>query len=291
MTAGRGNEITFACDPRNEITRNATGTGMTSDKASVCVPVVPEVNACVTPAGTRMQIAAWQPMMTTPRPHRPADNRRILLLLSLVLIGLAVPMLDWCDWRAMLQWARGYAQYGWLVAVLILLQVVLFMFALPGSSLLWVVGSLYPPAGATLILVSGASLGGLAGYGFARWLTASRLVHLRDNRHILRLQRHSDLLTLFALRLMPGFPHSLINYGAGMLHLPLGRFLLAAVLGIGIKSFLYTSAIHHALEAAAPAELLGRDVVLPLLLLAILTLLAGWIRHLGLARRNSGRSE
>lgn len=146
-----------------------------------------------------------------------------MLLLALVALGLAAYFLDWREWQQMLQWARGHTQHGWLVVALILLQAVLFMFALPGSSLLWVVAALYPPLGATLILIAGASGGGVAGYFFTRRLTASRLGQLHDHRAFRLLQRHGNFLTLCALRFMPGFPHSIINYGAGVLRLPLGQ--------------------------------------------------------------------
>ena len=174
----------------------------------------------------------------------------------------------------MLQWARGYAQYGWLAAALILLQIVLFMFAMPGSTLLWVMAALYPPVPATLILVTGASLGGLAGYLFARRLSTPRLAQLRGNRGFRLLREHGDFLTLCALRVTPAFPHSIINYGAGILGLPLGRFLAAAVLGLSVKTFLYSRVIHHTLGAAEPSELLWRNVVPPLILVALLLLLA-----------------
>jgi hypothetical protein len=47
-----------------------------------------------------------------------------MLLLTLVVLGLAAQWLDWREWPQALQWARSHAQQGWLVAALILLQVV-----------------------------------------------------------------------------------------------------------------------------------------------------------------------
>lgn len=218
--------------------------------------------------------------------ERLAGLGPIMLLLSLLALGLIVHFLGLFEWRQVLQWARGYGQHWWLAAALILLQIVLFMFALPGSTLIWVVAVLYPPVPATLMLVTGATMGGMAGYLFARRLAASRLAQLRNNRGFILLQRHGDFLTLCALRVMPGFPHSIINYGAGILGLPLGRFLAAAVLGLSVKAFLLSSAIHHTLGAAEPSQLAWRDIVLPLVLLALLLLLARLIqRRRGVAGR------
>lgn len=208
------------------------------------------------------------------------------LLLALLALGLLAYFLEWEQWPQGLDWARGHAQHGWLVAALILLQTVLFMFALPGSSLLWLVAALYPPLEATLILVSGASGGAVAGYFFARRMSASRLTQLQDHRVFRALREHGNFFTLCALRLIPGFPHSLINYGAGALRLPLGPFFSAAVLGISVKSYLYSSVIHAALDAAEPADLLRAEVVAPLIVLALLLALAALIQR---RRRAPGR--
>ena len=53
------------------------------------------------------------------------------LLATLVAFGLAAHFLDLFEWRDALVWARGYAQHWWLAPALIVLQVLLFMFALP----------------------------------------------------------------------------------------------------------------------------------------------------------------
>ena len=206
--------------------------------------------------------------------ERLAGLGPLVLLLALLALGLIAHFLGLLEWRQALQWVRGYGQHWWLAAALILLQIVLFMFAMPGSTLLWVMAALYPPVPATLILVTGASLGGLAGYLFARKLATARLAQLRNNRLFRLLREHGDFLTLCALRVTPGFPHSIINYGAGILGLPLGRFFAAAVLGLSVKSFLLSSVIYHTLGAAEPSELAWRDIVLPLILLALLLLLA-----------------
>ena len=55
------------------------------------------------------------------------------LLATLVAFGLAAHFLDLFEWRDALVWARGYAQHWWLAPALIVLQVLLFMFALPGG--------------------------------------------------------------------------------------------------------------------------------------------------------------
>ncbi|MEO6322067.1 MAG: VTT domain-containing protein [Polaromonas sp.] len=213
-----------------------------------------------------------------PKPPLPALWPAALLA-ALVAFGLGVHFLDLFEWRDALDWARSYAQSWWLPLALILLQVVLFMFALQGSTLLWIVAPLYAPAASTLILAAGGSAGGLAAYWFARRLSDASVAHLRASRGYRVLERESDFLALCALRLVPAFPHSVLNYGGGILRLPLGRFLAAAVIGFGVKAYLYSSVIHDALEAADPADLLRAEAVWPLIALALALFAARVLRR------------
>lgn len=210
----------------------------------------------------------------------PAHAPRLPLagLLALVCVGVLLHVLDVFDWRETLQWARGHAQHWWLAVALIAAQVVLFMFALPGSTLLWLVAPLYPPALATAILTLGGSLGGLAGYYLARRMTTRQLALLRRERLFRFLEKHADFPALLGVRLIPGFPHSVINYGAGVLRLPVAAFLAAAALGLGVKSFLYASVIHAAAHAEF-SEFMHVDTVLALLGLAVLAFLGQALRR------------
>jgi len=203
----------------------------------------------------------------------------LALLALLLAAGLAAHFLEWFAWREALAWARGHAGQWWLAPALVLLQVLLFMFALPGSTLLWVVAPLYAPAASTLILTVGGSAGALAAYAFSRRLSEAEQVRLRRHPAWRLLERESDFLTLCALRLVPAFPHSVLNYGAGILRLPLGRFLAAAAIGFGLKAFLYSSVIHGALEATDARDLLRVEAVLPLILLALLLFAARILRR------------
>ncbi len=209
----------------------------------------------------------------------PGGNWPVALLALLLAFGLGAHFLEWFEWREALAWARGHAGQWWLPLVLVLLQTVLFMLALPGSTLLWVVAPLYAPPAATLILTAGGAGGALAAYWFARRLTVARQERLRRHRAWRLLASESDFLTLCALRLVPAFPHSVLNYGAGIVHLPLGRFIAAAAIGFGLKSFLYSSVIHRVLEATDARDLLRAEAVPLLFLLALLLLGAHVLRR------------
>jgi len=217
-------------------------------------------------------------------PRASAALWPLAVLGALAAAGLAVEVFALFEWREALARVRGYAASGWLPFALIALQAGLFMFGLPGSTLLWLVAPLYAPLAASAILVAGSSAGALAAYLFAHRLTGESLASLRASRGYRLLERESDFLFLCALRLVPGFPHSVLNYGAAILRVPLGPFLAAAAIGFAVKASLYSTAIHHALEAAEPAQLLRLEILLPLLALAAAVLAARALQRRRAAR-------
>ncbi|MDH3976689.1 MAG: VTT domain-containing protein [Deltaproteobacteria bacterium] len=155
------------------------------------------------------------------------------------------------------------------------------MLALPGSSFLWVAAPLYPPLLATVILVAGSTLGGMVAYFFARTMATPWFAPMENNRFFHLLEKRSDFLTQCMLRTFPGFPHSFINYSAGILKLPLLPFLLAAVIGLSIKTMLYTITIHRAMKVTNPADLIRIETMVPLLMLTLFFALAQLFqRHL-----------
>lgn len=208
---------------------------------------------------------------------QPARWWPLVLLAALAGTGLLLQVLDVIDWRATLQWARGQAQHGWLVAALIIVQVLLFMFALPGSTLLWLVAPLYPPLMATAILTAGGSLGALAAYFLARRLSDGQRAALQKQRLYRVVEARADALTLLGVRLLPGFPHSVINYAAGILRVPVTVVFVTAAAGFALKAFLYSQVIYHAVQAE-PAELVRPDILLALLALAVLVFAARALR-------------
>jgi len=177
------------------------------------------------------------------------------------------------DPHMLISLAREYAEHWWLVLLLVLLQVVLFTFALAGSTFLWVAATLYPPMTAALILAVGATLGGISAYFFSRKLTDEWIDKVESSRAYKLLQKEDNFFTLFALRIMPAFPHALINYSAGILKIKLLPFMIAAFLGIGIKSYVYARVIYKATTTGSFAELLDFSTFGPLLLVSMVILL------------------
>lgn len=198
----------------------------------------------------------------------------LALLAAVAALGAAAQALDWVDWRAGLELARGHAQGWWLPPALVLLQTLLFAFAWPGSALVWLVAPLYPPPTAAAILTAGGCGGAWAAHALARRLCGASLAQLQASRGYRLLEREADFFLLCALRLAPGVPHAVINYAAGALRLPLGPFLGAAAIGFGLKSLLYSHVIHGAPAADRPADLLSPSVVAALVAGVVAALVA-----------------
>jgi uncharacterized membrane protein YdjX (TVP38/TMEM64 family) len=204
---------------------------------------------------------------------------KLVIVILLITLGLGLEIAGLLDARQLLTVAREYTQHWWLVPVLILAQVVLFTFALAGSIFLWIVAPLYPPAMATFILAAGGTLGGLGAYLFSNYLTDEWKAKIQDSRSYKLLQAQDNFLSLFAMRVFPAFPHSLVNYSSGILNVKLSHFVLAAVLGIAIKSYIYARVIYGATSSMSLDMLLDISVFGPLVLLSVVSALGVYINY------------
>ena len=205
--------------------------------------------------------------------------KKLVILVLLVTLGLILQVMGLLDAEKMLYLARGYADHWWLVVVLILAQTVLFTFALAGSLFLWVAAPLYPPLMSTFILAAGAALGGTAAYFFSKNMTDEWTRRIEKSHAYKILHEQDNFFTLFALRVFPAFPHSLVNYSSGILKVKLSHFIPAAFLGVGIKSYVYSNVIYNASSTSSVDELLNLSTFGPLLLLSILMLIGVYIKY------------
>jgi len=193
---------------------------------------------------------------------------KIIFLILLITSGLILQKTDLIDWRELLQTIRTYSDNDWLIVVLILYQIILYMFALPGSTTLWLVAPIYAPTIATLILTTGGTLGAVAAYVFSHRLGEDWQRRIKAQPLFHSLQQRGDLLTLFGLRILPGFPHSVINYASGLLRLPVRQFILATAIGLTIKNIIYCTVIYRSFELGTSEQDLTIEDVVPLLILA-----------------------
>lgn len=195
------------------------------------------------------------------------------------MLGAILEFAGILDIQDLVALARDYTQHWWLIIVLILLQALLFSFALAGSLFLWIAAPLYPPAMAAFILAMGGTLGGLGAYLLSRYLTLEWQQKIENSRGYRLLHSQDNFYTMFALRVLPAFPHAVINYSAGLLKAKLSHFVIAALLGIAIKSYLYARVIFTASSELTLDLLFDIGVLGPLLLLSLASALAVYINY------------
>lgn len=201
-----------------------------------------------------------------------------LTLIALLIIGVTAAIWQPVSVQQLLDWGVVLAEKPEAIALLILAQATLYALALPGTLIVWLVAPFHSIPAAVSILLTGSVLGALGAYRIASQLTESWQPGKRSWLLEL-LQRRSDIYTQCALRILPGCPHWAVNYGAGILKLPLPAFVAAATVGLGIKWTLYCWVISDLTASTRNGDAFSIRAVLPLVLLATLVLIGGWARQ------------
>ena len=206
-------------------------------------------------------------------------KNKLIILLLLITLGLILQVTGLLDPHHLILYAREFADTWWLILLLVILQMVLFTFALAGSTFLWVAATLYPPMTSSLILAAGATLGGITAYFFSQRLTDD-WIHKIENSKVYRLlQKNDNFFTMLALRIFPAFPHAVINYSSGILKVNLKYFIPAAFIGIGLKSYVYSKVIYKAASTGSMNDLLDFSVLAPLIFLSAMIIVGMVINH------------
>ena len=174
---------------------------------------------------------------------------------------------------------RALGQNAWTPVLIIVAMTGAWTFALPASVFFFITPLLFPPLPATLIICAGSVAGTSMGYVAARYIGGPWVERFRGYRITKFLERHSSFATLFAIRVFPSSPHGWINYGAGLLKLPFWKFLIATLLGVGIKAFLYSVAIDGSVGASSIKEALNWQTVTTLTLLTAIALVGHVVRR------------
>lgn len=169
-------------------------------------------------------------------------------------------------------------------AVLVALYLVTFGLGIPGSALFLAAGFVFSPAIATALGVFGGTSGSVIAHGIGSVLGAEARERWRRRRGFAVVERSLDFSGILTLRLLPAFPHSVLNYGCGIAGARLAAFIPATALGLAVKAFIYASVAHEATRTRAAVQLFRIEVFGPLIALALITLAARRI-----ARRRARR--
>jgi len=199
---------------------------------------------------------------------------KAILLVGLIVLGIALKRLGIFDWYPYLHLAESYAHHWWFPLAIVLAKTILYTFALPGSIFYWVAGLVYPPLKATLIITLGGVTGAIAAFAFSQRMASGSMNKIGTSRFFRFIQGHSDFITLCAIRTLPTFPHSVINYGSGILHVPWRRFIFSTTIGFGVKGYLYASTIRHAALADEMSDCVSMETMLPFMILVLLFIAA-----------------
>jgi uncharacterized membrane protein YdjX (TVP38/TMEM64 family) len=202
-----------------------------------------------------------------------------LLLGLLIVSGLVLASWHTRELAQFLEWGDRIADLPVAIVAAVVLMAVLFTFALPGSLLFWVIAPFHAPLVSVAMLLTGSVAGAYGAHRFSHRI-GERWSPGRNVQPVVKLlERRGDLLTQTALRVFPGFPHSVVNYAGGVLGLPLRPFLLAALLGLTVKWGVYATAVHGAVEAIETGDALQLATLLPLFAVAGLLLLGSLVRR------------
>lgn len=207
-----------------------------------------------------------------------SPRRRLVLLALLMAAGLLVLVWRPVGIAVLLEWGDRLAGHPAALPAVAAAQALLFTFALPGSTLVWVVAPFHPPLVAVPVLVAGSTAGALGAHLFAHRLAADWQPGEKARSVVRVLEERGDVFTQIALRALPGFPHSVVNYAGGLLNLPLPGYLVAAIIGLGCKWWVYAGAIHGITNAARGEVAASAASLLPLFILAGLMVVAAIIR-------------
>ncbi|MGW8247492.1 MAG: TVP38/TMEM64 family protein [Acidiferrobacterales bacterium] len=214
-------------------------------------------------------------------PARPTFSRGFkFFLVALILVAVVIlNQADLLDVNRLLTEVRANRDSGWLILALILAQVVLYTFALGGSYALWLVGPVYAPVGAAAILAIGGTLGAISAYYFSKKISDKWIRRIENSRTYRLLQEHNGFYMVFALRVLPGFPHGLISYSAGVLNCRPVYFILASLAGFAIKFYLYANIVYHTTDVIVNKQSFDILSLSPLIILSALSLITVYVRH------------
>ncbi|GFH37784.1 TVP38/TMEM64 family protein [Streptomyces pacificus] len=188
-------------------------------------------------------------------PARPAWTRLAVLvvlvaaLASWVALGGGAGLL-----HEVRQWVDSLGLWGPVVFALCYAVAVTVL--LPGSVLTASAGALFGLALGTAAVLAGATAGAALSFGLARWLGRPAVARYAGSGRLARLDSYltrRGFAAVLLVRLVPLFPFSVINYGAGVAGVRFSSYLAATALGIIPGTVVYTGLGGSLGDPASPA--------------------------------------
>jgi uncharacterized membrane protein YdjX (TVP38/TMEM64 family) len=203
----------------------------------------------------------------------------MMLIPALVVTGVALSAWQPIGPDDLLHWGRQAAEQPLLTAAVVLAMALMYAFGLPGTLGLWLIAPFQPPLVAVALLLTGSVGGALGAYAVSRRLREGWQPRGSARRVLTLLECQGGFLTQAALRVLPGFPHSVVNFAGGVLRLPLTTFVLAALAGHTVKWAVYASAVNGLVDAVTEGTAIRFSTLAPLFVLSILLLLGHVVKR------------
>jgi len=121
---------------------------------------------------------------------------------------------------------------SWAPLLFLLLYCLSSIFCLPTVLLVLTSGVVFGPIAGTLLSLLGATLGAVCGFCISRYVRPNAF-HLEGNRRWMKWVKkveHNGWKSVALLRLTPGIPYNLVNYGLGLTQIKFSHYLIATVI-------------------------------------------------------------
>jgi uncharacterized membrane protein YdjX (TVP38/TMEM64 family) len=216
----------------------------------------------------------------------PSDNQHRLKIAVAGLLAFAMVAIVFFDWRY-LSWdhlkqstadLKHYTEGHYATATLLFIGLTSLQTAsfLPGDTLMPVIGGLlFGTVVGSAFTVAGSTLGATLAFLTARYLLQG-WVQDKAGERVQRMQHgfsRYGLNYLLALRLAPILPSFVVNFGAGLTHVPLRTYVLATVLGILPSTVVYAHAAKHLESANSLQDLASPAIFWSLIGVAVITVI------------------
>ena len=168
------------------------------------------------------------------------------------------------------------SNYGFAVAIFVLVYIVQTAFSLPGGAILTLAGGfLFGSVLGTLYVNLGATSGATLAFLAARYLLRDWVEHKFGDR-LAPIQTgfaQNAFSYLMTLRLIPAFPFFLVNLVSGLTRVNLGTYVMATAVGIIPGSFVFAYAGRQLGTINTLGEIASPPVLIAFTLLGLLALL------------------
>lgn len=209
-----------------------------------------------------------------------------MLLLGAAVVGVAMsPLRDYIS----VEWVRDSLSalretvegFWWSPLAFIALYAVGSILLLPSSPFLIAAGVIWGWKLATLYCMVGGMIGAVASFEVSRWLLGDLVrsfVVQRAPRLVERLEG-AGITTVAILRMIPGVPFVIFNYGAGLASLSLKNYTLGTLIGLLVPVGVITYSADALLAGTVSAGEALVTFVKVALLMALLILLPKLLRR------------